>query len=358
MPTFAITGVSGSWGRRVAERLLATPDARVLGIDRRPPDPPLAGLDFVKADIRNPLLAELLRVEQVQTLVHLAWRERQWRREEDFESNVLGSMQLLGACAEAGVRQVVWRSTTAVYGAQAENPFYLPEEAPLAARSSYAWVQDALEVERFIVEFSADYPALRIAVLRLANVVGLDFDTPFTRLLSLPVWPELLGFDPVLQVIDGDDAVDALVQAAQREWRGPLNVAASGAVSLMQLAGMVGRPLAPLSHLLLAWGWPLLQSTPTGRGWLRWLPLEPAYLRYPWLASINRLHQDFDWQARLSAREAVRRYIEARRMARYRPAPEADRYAGDDVARVLQGRSQSSAAPAAPLVTRGGIDIA
>ena len=206
MRTVVVTGVSGYWGRRVARQLLAEPDLRVLGIDVRPPEQAERGLDFIKADIRNPLLADLLRVESVDTVVHLAWRERQWRREEDFESNVLGSMQLIGAAVDAGVRQIVLRSTMAVYGASAENAIALPEDSPLRASSRYATVRDALDLEVSLKEFVADYPELRLALLRFPSIVGPDVDTPLTRWMQRPVLPELLGFDPMLQVIDIDDA--------------------------------------------------------------------------------------------------------------------------------------------------------
>ena len=350
MQTVVITGVSGYWGWRVAQRLLATPDVRVLGVDRRPPDGSLAGLDFVKADIRNPLLVELLRAEQVDTLVHLAWREREWRREEDFESNVLGAMQLLGACVDAGVRQVVWRSTTAVYGARADNPLYLPEDAPLVARAARAYVQDALEVERFIAGFAADYPTTRFAVLRLANVLGVDVESPLTRLLRLPVWPDLLGFDPLLQVIDVDDAVTALAHAAQHPVKGPFNIAASGVVSLNQLAGRLGRPTLPLLHLLVYWGWPVLAAMPAGRNLLRWFPLEPDYLRYPWIGDLTRMRSELAFEPQWSAGEAVQRYVEGLRMRRYQRPASAQPYADDHLDQAIaQRRSAPGAATSAQI---------
>jgi UDP-glucose 4-epimerase len=351
MPTIVITGVSGYWGRRVAQQLLATPDVRVLGVDRRPPAQSLDGLDFVKADIRNPLLVELLRVEQVDTLLHLAWRERQWRREEDFESNVLGTMQLLGACVDAGVRQVIWRSTTAVYGARPDNPLYMPEEMQLAVRAAYAHVQDALEVERFISGFAAEYPETSFAVLRLANVLGVDVDSPLTRLLRLPVWPDLLGFDPLLQVIDADDAVDALVHAARSQIAGPINVAATGIVSFCQLAGQLGRPVLPILHWLVYWGWPMMTSVPAGRDLLRWFPLEPDYLRYPWIADLTRMGGDLGFAPRWNAMQAVQRYLEGMRVQRYQPSASAQPYAADQLDSVIAQRRR----PAQP---RTGIEVA
>lgn len=344
MQTVVITGVSGYWGRCVAQQLLAAPEVRVLGIDRRPPALPLPGLDFVKADIRNPLLVELLRAERVDTLVHLAWRERQWRREEDFESNVLGAMQLFGACVDAGVRQVVWRSTTAVYGARPENPLYMPETTPLAQRASTAYVQDAIEVERFVDGFAAEYPQVRFAVLRLANVIGVDVDSPLTRLLRLPVWPDLLGFDPLLQVIDAGDGVAALVHAARTGFAGPVNVAADGVVSLWQLAGKLGRPTLPIFHLLVYWGWPLLAGLPRSRDLLAWFPLEPDYLRFPWIGDLVRMRSELGFSPQWSAGQAVDRYVEALRVQRYRPPAEAQPYAGDRLAAVLAER-RSAARP-------------
>lgn len=343
MQTVVITGVSGYWGQRVAQQLLAMPDLRVLGVDRRPPAELLPGLDFIKADIRNPLLVELLRAEQVDTLLHLAWRQRQWRREEDFESNVLGAMQLFGACVDAGVQQVVWPSSTAVYGAQPENPLYMPESTPLAARSSYAYVRDALEVERFIADFAVEYPGTRFAVLRFANIIGVEVDSPLTRLLRQPVWPDLLGFDPLLQVIDADDALAALVHAACSPLDGPINLAAPGILSLCQLAGRLGRPTLPILHWLVYWGWPLMSSLPAGRELLAWFPLEPDYLRYPWIADLSRMQGEPGLLPQWSARQAVQRLVEGLRVAGYQAAAAEQPYAADQLERVL---AQRGAAPA------------
>ncbi len=346
MQTVVITGVSGYWGRRVAQQLLAMPDVRVLGIDQRPPAQPLPGLDFIKADIRNPLLVELLRAEQVDTLLHLAWRQRQWRREEDFESNVLGTMQLFGACVDAGVQQVVWCSSTAVYGAKAENPLYMPESTPLAARASHAYVRDALEVERFIAAFAAEYSETRFAVLRFANIIGADADSPLTRLLRQPVWPDLLGFDPLLQVLDAEDALSALVHAARHPLAGPVNVAAPGIVSLCQLAGRLGRPTLPILHWLVYWAWPLLGSLPAGRDLLDWFPLEPDYLRFPWIADLTRMHGDPGLIPQWNATQAVQRFVEGLRTARYQ-RPAADQaYAADQLDSVMAQRRAAAQARA------------
>jgi nitrate/nitrite transporter NarK len=54
MQTIVIAGVSGYWGRRVAQQLLAMPDVRVLGVDRRPPAQPLRTEHSGKKDEGRP----------------------------------------------------------------------------------------------------------------------------------------------------------------------------------------------------------------------------------------------------------------------------------------------------------------
>ena len=104
MNTLAITGLFSPLGRRMA-RLASNFGVRVLGIDIKPMTKPFPGVEFVEADIRNPLLSELFKVEKVDAILHCSFRWRQRRTEEVFDSNVLGTMRLLGAAAIAGVTQ-------------------------------------------------------------------------------------------------------------------------------------------------------------------------------------------------------------------------------------------------------------
>ena len=125
--TVLVTGVGGYWGARLAAQLAAETDLRVLGIDATPPANPIRGLDFIQADVRNSLLVELLRDEGVTTVCHLSFIEAERHSEANFDLNVIGTMKVFGACAQAGVRKVILKSSTAVYGASAANPAFLTE---------------------------------------------------------------------------------------------------------------------------------------------------------------------------------------------------------------------------------------
>ena len=66
-----VTGVSGDIGGRFARRIAEDPAvSRVIGVDVVPPRADLGGVRFVRADIRNPVIAKVIAGEDVDTVVH------------------------------------------------------------------------------------------------------------------------------------------------------------------------------------------------------------------------------------------------------------------------------------------------
>ncbi len=232
-----VTGVSGYWGGRVAAALLSQPELHVIGLDDAAPEKEIKGLDFIQTDIRNPVLVELLREEQVDTLCHLAFLESIRPSETAFDLNVLGTMKLLGMCADAGVRKTVLKSSTMIYGAQPMNSTYLRENHALQGTKSYGYVRDWIEIEQFCNGFQRQVPEMIVTSLRFAHIVGPRAATPMTNFLREEEAFVLLGFDPLMQVIHEEDVVRALVHAVNCDARGAFNVAAEGVMPLWKLMG-------------------------------------------------------------------------------------------------------------------------
>jgi UDP-glucose 4-epimerase len=97
-----ITGVAGHWGAR-SPQVGGRAGPNVIGLDAEPPPEDIQGLDFIQADIRNPLLVDLFKSESVQTVCHLAFVESARLSETAFDLNVMGTLKVMGACVEAGV---------------------------------------------------------------------------------------------------------------------------------------------------------------------------------------------------------------------------------------------------------------
>ena len=86
-----------------------------------------------------------------------------------------------------------------------------------------------------------------VTVLRFANVLGTHLTTPISRNLSRPVCPSIFGFDPLLQFVEEDDVVRALLHVTQSGIPGLYNVAAEGRLPWSEVAGICGTLLVPLS---------------------------------------------------------------------------------------------------------------
>ena len=128
-----VTGVSRDLGRRFARALAADPAVdRVIGVDVVPPRGDIGDVSFVRADIRNPVIAKVIAKEDVDTVVHMsviATPGSAGGRNTMKELNVIGTMQLLAACQKApGLQHLVVKSTTTVYGASSRDPAMFTED--------------------------------------------------------------------------------------------------------------------------------------------------------------------------------------------------------------------------------------
>ncbi|CAG0937330.1 UDP-glucose 4-epimerase [Thermoflexales bacterium] len=299
-----VDGVAGYWGGRVAERLLTEPDLHIIGLDTAPPQQS-SGIDFIQADIRNPLLVELLKEEKVHTYVHLAFRENERPTETAFEFNVMGTLKVLSACAQADVQRVILKSSTLIYGAAPGNSAFLREDHPLNAKRNFGTLRDLIEIENFCVGFRSQAPEVRLTLLRFANIIGPTVDSPLTRFLRDDTAPLLLGYDPVIQIIHEEDAVKALAHAAIYDVPGVYNVAAPGAMPLLKLTGLAGKLPVPVFHPLAYLGEALLGS--------RFTAFDFDYFRYPCVGDLQRMREDLEFTPTHLAEDAVREFAALRK---------------------------------------------
>ena len=121
-----VTGVSRDLGARFARSLAADDSVEVIGVDVSPPRHDLGRVDFVRADIRNPVIGKVIRSRGVETVVHMAIVANPGNaggRSSMKEINVIGTMQLLAACQKAeSFRKLVVQSSVSVYGASPRDP--------------------------------------------------------------------------------------------------------------------------------------------------------------------------------------------------------------------------------------------
>ena len=276
-----VTGLSTYWGGRVAQALERRPDVEVVvGVDNRNPRVPLERTEFVRTDSGVSILERIVRATEVDTIVHTHLIVDSTRASSRtlHEINVIGTLNLLAAAgaADSPVRKVLLKSSGLVYGAGQNDPYFMREDMTRSTPARTSVERSLLEVESYLRDFAEDNPHIDVTLLRFANVLGDDLDTPFAISLRRPVVPEIFGFDPRVQFVHADDVCDALIYAATTEVPGIFNVAGDGNMPWSEVCTAVGKARVTLPFVFTN-----LAADPAR--WLRlWdLPTEVlTFLRY------------------------------------------------------------------------------
>ena len=307
-----ITGVGSYLGTLLAARLEREPGFEaIVGLDTRKPRQELGRTELIEADIRDPSIAPLIARAEVDTVVHNSIVRQPgpgMSARVMHDINVIGSLQLLSACGQSpSIRSIVIRGSAGIYGAEPHAPQFFGEEMTRMFPLRTRFQRDVAEIENYFETYSRRHPEITCTMLRYQPAIGPSLATQITRYLSQPACPTYLGFDPRIQLVHEDDALDSLVAAIRRPVRGAVNVAARGTIGLARMIRVARRPHLPIAGPLFG---PI-----TGAG--RRLGLD-AYsddfrrlLRYGRGVDIAKLEREVGHRPRYSTVEAVEEWVRA-----------------------------------------------
>jgi UDP-glucose 4-epimerase len=148
------------------------------------------------------------------------------------EVNVLGTKRVLEYAIAYGVKRIVVLSSSYVYGALPDNPYYVNEEFALNVSRTYPEVRDLGEVDTLATTFLWRHPEVTTAILRPVPTLGYYVHTAIGRYLRQRYPPTIMGFNPMMQFIHEEDVAEAVALALQTGAHGVFNVAGPGAVPL------------------------------------------------------------------------------------------------------------------------------
>ncbi|WP_068365908.1 NAD-dependent epimerase/dehydratase family protein [Rhodococcoides kroppenstedtii] len=254
-----VTGASRFLGGYLTARLAQNPSVeRVIAVDAVAPTKDMirrmGRAEFVRADIRNPLIGKVIRSSEVDTVVHASLISRPpggGGRTVMKDLNVLGAMQLFAVCQKSpSVRRVVLRSSTAVYGCSAKDPAQFTEEMGSKSRLRGGFARDAVETEGYARGLGRRRPDVDVTILRNAPMIGPRLNGAVSRYLTSPLTPSVLGRDARMQLLHEEDALAALERATVAGPAGTFNVAADGIVMLSQAIRRAGRIEVPVPPAL------------------------------------------------------------------------------------------------------------
>src|SRR5215210_817934 len=209
---WAISGGAGFLGLHLARRLLAD-GHEVRSLDLVPLEPTLE-IHEIRGDVRDEKACREL-VDGARILVHgAAALPIRGSREEIRSVNVDGTLTLLSAAAEAGVRRVVFVSSTAVYGVPEKHP--IEEDDPLHGVGHYG--ESKIEAEEVCRAFIRR--GLEAVIVRPKTFIGPErlgvFEILFDWIREGRRIYTLGAGSNRYQLLAVEDLVEAIVLSASR----------------------------------------------------------------------------------------------------------------------------------------------
>jgi UDP-glucose 4-epimerase len=212
--------------------------------------------------------------------------------------NVEGTLNVLLAARDEGVRRVVFSSSTSVYGTNAKLP--TREDEPLYPISPYGVAK--LAAERYCSAFSRVYESFETVVVRYFNVYG-PRQSPFSQYAAvIPLFIAAISQgEPVTIYGDGEqsrdftyveDSVDGTLRAGEAKGANgrAFNVAGGTPASVDEVADTIGRLLGKPVEKQLA-------------------PPRPGDIRNSW-ADLTAAREVLGYEPSVGLEEGLRRTIE------------------------------------------------
>jgi UDP-glucose 4-epimerase len=213
--------------------------------------------------------------------------------------NVEGTLNVLLAARDEGVRRVVFASSSSVYGVRRELP--VTESMPVDPRSPDGVAK--LAAERYCVAFSRVYENFESVVLRYFNVFGPRQSPSSQYAAAVPLFISAIAEGrPITVFGDGGQSrdftyvanvVDATIAAGDADGASGriFTVAASAPTSVNDLADEIGRIV----------GRPVEKT---------FAPARAGDIRDSW-ADISAARDVLGWEPQIGLEEGLRRTVEA-----------------------------------------------
>ncbi|KUH97269.1 SDR family oxidoreductase [Mycobacterium sp. IS-3022] len=312
-----VTGACRFLGGYLTARLAQNPLINhVIAVDAIAPSKDLlrrmGRAEFVRADIRNPFIAKVIRNGDVDTVVHAAaasYAPRSGGRAALKELNVMGAIQLFAACQKApSVQRVVLKSTSEVYGSSSRDPVLFTEDSSARRPPGEGFARDSIDIEGYARGLGRRRPDIAVTILRLANMIGPAMDTALSRYLAGPVVPTVVGHDARLQLLHEQDALGALERATMAGKSGTYNIGASGIIMMSQAIRRAGRIPLPVPRSAL-WAVDSLRRA------TRYTELDREqldYLSYGRVMDTSRMRNELGYNPKWTTVEAFDDYVRGR----------------------------------------------
>jgi UDP-glucose 4-epimerase len=203
-----------------------------------------------------------------------------------------------------GASHCVFVSRHTYYGAGASLPLFHVEDEPASELYAFPRLADLVASDLLASSAIWKFPELTTTILRPCYALGPSGHGTLALYLRARRVPLIWGFDPLMQFMQEDDMVSALLRTVECRPRGVFNVAGPAPLPLSWIVRGAGRtpvavPEFALARCLGRFGLPELD-----RGAVR-------HLKYPVVVDANAFRARTGFAHRHEALDAIRSFRDA-----------------------------------------------
>ena len=246
MKSVLIIGIQGALAKITAELLIKRhPEIRIHGVDSRPIEQNLHREKVTTQQIRytRTNFEKIFREHHFDTVLHLGrlgHSPMTGNINKRIDINLVGTNTILELAQKFHCKKVVILSTHHVYGAHADNPMFLKEDAPLRGSFKYPELRDVVEMDQMCTNWMwKNQQQVETIVLRPCNIIGPQVRNSITQYLKTPFAPLPIDYNPMFQFIHEFDMANIIVESAEKLQTGVFNVAGDDVVSLSEAANII-----------------------------------------------------------------------------------------------------------------------
>jgi len=305
-----ITGAAGYIGGRLVEHLCKQDWVQtIVGTDINEPAFQHPKYKFEIRDIRHSM-DDIFKSENIDTVVHSAYVLPPIHDKGMMEDiNKGGTRNILDASVKAGVKQILYTSSTTAYGFYPDNDDPLTEESPLRGNGDLTYAKNKKEIEAIFKEFESAHPEIAVSIVRPCFVVGPGFKNLMAqhlqkKLVMMPA--KTLPW----QFVHEDDLINVMAMLLEKRVAGAFNVTGEGTMTFSEMVKMMGNIRIPIP-------WPIIYPLNNLAWFLRLTFMtqfpSPAMrmMVHPWIASSKKLHEMMDYKFKYDSKIAFRDFAKS-----------------------------------------------
>jgi UDP-glucose 4-epimerase len=246
MKSVLIIGIQGALAKITSELLIKRhPNIKIHGVDSRPIDQNLHQDKISTQQIRytRTNFEKIFREHQFDTVLHLGrlgHSPMTGNINKRIDINLVGTNTILELAQKFHCKKVVILSTHHVYGAHADNPMFIREDAPLRGSFKYPELRDVVEMDQMCTNWMwKNQQHVETIVLRPCNIIGPQIKNSITQYLRTPLAPLPVDYNPMFQFIHEFDMANIVVESAEKLKTGVYNVAGDDVVSLSEAVEII-----------------------------------------------------------------------------------------------------------------------